>query len=398
MIIQSPDKQHNYCIKSKTTLIIPVILCLLLFRINVAAQYNFPRYQGQFEGFSTFFYDSTYTKLFQKNKVRAVTEIIAATNYTVTNGTAYFDKKGQVELYQTNSGTTKNHFKNGRVLKTDHLKQGDTATVEGWTEYHYDSTGILLKTENCSFNEGKLQRGTDSETIIKYRSSGKMRYQTTKYGYKDIYAVTSVLDSAAGDYHYTITYEFRPDEVDEKGRKIGEKELERSYEKDHCLYQETFKYKVYGRLEVPEDVKGYYYQNDDKGRLLEFGEIDYEKAMDEFYSEHPEEFTYGALSPRFIEALLAGKLSKGRNPNIIQKFDKNGKMTEQQHYGTNFKFKYNAQGQLTEQSAAFGEQPPRVETYIYDKLGLLVEVKSYTAPNEYGQGGEQIIRYSYRFY
>lgn len=219
----------------------------------------------------------------------------------------------------------------------------------------------------------------EKESKLISEEKNKSRWQTTKYGFQDIYTITYSLDSSANNFHYFIDYEYRPEDVDEKGRKRGNKELTRSYTKNNCRYEDIIKYKVYGRLETPDDIKTYYYQGDEKGRLIEFGEVDYDPAMEQFISEHPEEFSYGIISPKFIKAILNGELKTDRHAKIKQVYDAKGRMIEKEHYGTRYTFKYNTKGQLTEQIKQ-GTYPTKDELF-YNEKGLITRVLTtgYTA-------------------
>lgn len=334
------------------------------------AQLTYPRGTALFDNIHDFKSDSALVALVKLNKVKSVSQVVSTPNYTFAYGEFKYNEKGKVIYMLTQGGRNGYEYDGDVLVKLTQYNNKDSA--ESWQKYTYDNKNRLLKTEPSYYQEGKLTSYVETESKLISEEKDKSRWQTTKYGFTDIYTVTYALDSSANNMHYYIEYEYRPEDVDEKGRKRGNKEVTRSYTKNNCRYEDIVKYKVYGRLETPDDIKTYYYQGDDKGRLTEFGEVDYDPAVEQFMSEHPEEFSYGIISPKFIKAVLNGELKTDRHPKVKQVYDANGRIIEKEHYGTRYTFKYNNKGQLAEQIKQ--TTPPTKDELFYNEKGLISRV------------------------
>jgi YD repeat-containing protein len=349
-----------------------VIALLLLATTLFNAQLSYPSGTALFDNIHDFRSDSTLVALVKKHKVKSISQVVSTPNYTFTYGEFKYDEKGKVIYILTQGGKTGYEYDGDVLVKLTRFNNKDSA--ESWQKYTYDDKNRLLKTELIYYQQGKLINYVEKESKLISEEKDKSRWQITKYGFEDIYTISYSLDSSANNLHYYIEYEYRPKDVDEKGRKRGNKELTRSYTKNNCKYEDMIKYKVYGRLETPHDIKTYYYQGDDKGRLIEYGEVDYGPAIEQFMSEHPEEFSYGTISPKFIKAVLNGELKTDRRLKIKQVYDAKGRLIEKVHYGTRYTFKYSAKGQLAEQIKQ-GTQPTKDELF-YNEKGLITRVRT----------------------
>jgi YD repeat-containing protein len=350
---------------------------LILTGICLHAQLSYPIGTKLFDGIHNFKSDSVLRAMVNQQHVKSISQVVSNRNYTFSYGEFSYNEKAQVTRMRTQSANIGYEYIDNLCTKELHYAKQDS--LESWTDYVYDDKSRLLKTVRNYHSQGKFMSYTEIVSKLISEDHIKKHWETTEYSYQDIYTITQSLDSTANNSHYYIEYKYRPKEVDEKGRKRGNKKLTKTYTKDNCKYEIVVKYKVYGRLESPDDVKTYYYQGDKNGHLLEFGEIDYESAMHEYMSRHPEEFVYGVLPPNFIKEILNGELNTNRTPKIKQVYDAKGRIIERTHYNTRYTFSYNAKGQLVEQIKQ-GTHPTKDQLF-YNEKGLITRLLTtgYTA-------------------
>lgn len=348
-----------------------LIAALLLLHGNcLKAQLNYPRGTTLFDGIHNFSHDSALVDMVKKNKVKSVKQVVTTRTYTFAYGEFTFNEMGQVIDMLTQQGRIAYAYAGALCVKS--IRYAKTDSIESWVNYIYDNKNRLLKTEQNYYQEKRLNTYVDKESKLVSENKNCTRWETTDYGYQDIYTISQVIDSTNNNAHYKIEYKYRPKDVDEKGRKRGNKTLTKTYIKDNCKYEIVVKYKVYGRLESPDDIKTNYYQGDKNGHLIEFGDIDYGPAMEQYISLHPEEFSYGTLPPNFIKAILSGEFNTSREAKIKQVYDAKGRMIEKNHYDTRYTFHYNAKGQLHEQIKE--GKYPRKDELFYNEKGLIIRV------------------------
>lgn len=347
-----------------------VVIVFFLSNFCCYAQLNYPSGTMVFDGIHTFRRDSALQDLVQKQKVKSISQIIATPNYTLTYGEFFYNEQSQITRMHTQSYTV--GYEYSGTLRTKELHYNKKDSLESWTDYVYDEKKRLVKTIRNYYSQGKLISYTENETKPIAEDANKKRWETTRYGINDIYTIKYSLDSTANNIHYYIEYEYRPKDVDQKGRKTGDKKMTRSYIKDNCRYEDIVKYKVYGRLESTKDIETHYYQGDEKGRLIEYGDLDYEKGMMQYISEHPEQYLYGAYPTGLVKAILDGQLSAERKAKITQVYDANGRLIEKKHYDKRYSFKYNSKGQLIEQVTQGNY--PATDTIYYNKNGLISRI------------------------
>lgn len=367
---------------------------LLLFAtvLRAAAQLTYPRAQAIFDGAPSFWTDSVLNAGIKEKGVRSVTQQVTRPTYTHNAGTYFFDRQGRLSEY-AGSGRFRNEYSNGRLVKLTRFDTRDTTRISESTTYTYDSKGRLLLIEKSYEHDGKVVTEKDKESKIVYDSKDKTRTETTNYYRDKIIEMTYTLDSIAGDDIYRISYTYEPGKTDEKGRKRGKKTLHRIYMKNNCRYEHEVNYEVLGRLEVAEEIKTRYYQGDEKGRLIEYGEIDYMDAVMQYYSRHPEQFSYGYYSPKLIMALLNGELEGEREWKIKQVFDSKGRMVEKAHYGKKYRFTYNNKGQLTEQL-----QDNSREQIWYNEKGLIIRTRTTPVGDAENPDKFEESKFSYTYY
>ena len=364
--------------------------------ISASAQLQYPSGTTLFDGIHNFSTDSTLRDLVKQLHIKSISQIVSTATYTFSYGEFQYNEKAQLSRMRTQSANAAYAYND--KLRTKELHYGKNDSLESWTDYVYDDKNRLLKIIRNYYNQGKLMSYTETETKPISEDSVKRRWESIKYGFSDIYTITYALDSAANDMHYYIEYIYRPKDVDQKGRKSGDKKMTRMYTKNNCRYEDIVKYKVYGRLETPDDIKTYYFQGDEKGRLIEFGEIDYESAMMQYVSEHPEQFSYGSIPPGLIKAILNGQLKTTRRAKIKQVYDAKGRIIEKEHYGSRYTFKYNAKGQLVAQIKQ-GEHPTTDELF-YNEKGLISRIV--TTGHRTDSGDKSVVLeesiFSYTYY
>lgn len=221
--------------------------------------------------------------------------------------------------------------------------------------------------------------------------------ETNNYGRK-LNSTTYTRDSIDGIYRYIVSYEYRPEDIDEKGRKHGEKMVWRYYTTDYCLYEDHVEYSVFGSIEVAKKISSSYYQRDEKGRLLESGNINYEEVYMDFVQEHPEDFNLNYYSPLFVKAVFEGKVQGQRKADLKCVYDAKGLLLEKQFYGSNCKYKYNDKGEITEVvcDSEFGTS---TQQFWYNENGLIS--KTIHIPNRDVENAENDARecvYNYTYY
>jgi|JI8StandDraft_1071087.scaffolds.fasta_scaffold42581_2 hypothetical protein len=346
-----------------------LILMLVIFPGRVLySQASYPRGTALFDGIYSFQYDSLFRSLIKTKGVSSVTERVSRKTGILISGTLYFDREAHVietTVYRRN----KFEYKGDLLVNHVHYNERDTTKVVGSTSYTYNDNARLLLTEQTYERDGKMMTMKESETKI-LLDTPKKRYAETKRFYDNKIAETKyTLDSTAGIYNFVIIYQYDPKDLDAKGRKQGKKVTERSYMKDNCKYVDKVTYKVNGRLEVADKFETTYYQLDTNGKLIEYGELEYEKAVEEYYRAHPQEFNYYSYSPNLLKALFEGKLPTTKKAKIKQVFDEKSRLVEKTHYGKKYRFVYNSSNQLTEQI-----QGTTREQIFYDKNGVIIKV------------------------
>ena len=356
-------RMHKYRFTAQLILMLVIFPGRLLY-----SQASYPRGTALFDGIHSFQYDSLFRSLIKMNGVSSVTERVSRKTGILISGTLYFDREAHVietTVYRRN----KFEYKGDLLVNHVHYNERDTTKVVGWTSYTYNDNARLLLTEQTYEREGNMMTMKESETKI-LLDTPKKRYAETKRFYDNKIAETKyTLDSTAGIYNYVIIYQYDPKDVDAKGRKQGKKVTERSYMKDNCKYVDKVTYKVNGRLEVADKFETTYYQLDTNGKLIEYGELEYDKAIEEYYRSHPQEFNYYSYSPNLLKALFEGKLPTTRKAKIKQAFDEKSRLVEKTHYGKKYRFVYNSNNQLTEQI-----QGTTREQFFYDKNGVIIKV------------------------
>ncbi len=271
----------------------------------------------------------------------------------------------------------------GFWTKTMRYETNDTSKIESWTNYTYDAENRLLKVERGNTREGKTVVNTVYQSKVIKGKNGAIKMESQRYEDNKLYSTIYSRDSISGKDTLGISYEFRPGNTDENGRRAGEKTLVRRYSKDHCFYVDEIKYLVFGSKEVVDEVKGAYTQLDEKGKLLEEGKIIYDDVYMEFMQEHPEDFHPNYYSPIFIKGLFEGKVQGQKQAENKNTYDANGALIQKE---TNdypedpragelitfrYEFKYNEKGQMIEQTMQGVEGYNSLQVFWYNKNGMV---------------------------
>ncbi len=355
---------------------------------------NFCSLMAQFEGLGTYYEDTTLRALVKLNRVNAITE----TNLLYNSVSRYcFNKDGRVIETFNNSGHRMKFEYNAKGLVTKRISfdDKDTSKIEAWTSITFNDKGYLLKEENGNYQDGKLVVHTESETKVLSEEKDKTRMVTYKYLGDSVYETITGLDSTSGIYNYYITYTYRPEDIDEKGRKQGNKTVERTYVKNNCFYQDEITYKVNGRIEIADKIESYYTQTDAKGRTIASGKMNYENAYMAFMQKHPEDFNYYVFSPLFLKAVLTGTVKGEKEADSKYTYDVKGRLIEKDFYGSNYKFKYNEKNQITEQIN--GGNLNSTEQFWYNEKGLIIKTRNIQPANEAFGRSAQTQEYRYDF-
>ncbi len=355
--------------------------------------------KAQFTGLGSFWHDTLLIPQIKAQKVSCVTERITKYN-NAFNGRYCFDSVGRVIETINGSGQRikyEYHDKN-LVSKQIYFEERDSSKINSWSLTTYDKNGRVLKVEHGYFHESKAMLSKDTETKLSGENSARPYAEITKYYGDKIVSTTLEHDSTSGIYNFHISYSYEPEDVDEKGRKQGKKTLERSYFKDNCIYEDEIKYKVNGRIEIAENIETRYTQTDSKGRVLEYGDINYEEAYSTFIQEHPEEISYYAMSPLFIKAIFEGKIKGVREADAKFTYDVKGRLVEKHFYGSDFKFRYDEKNQLVEVRCSGNQH--YTELYLYNDKGLIEKAAStHWNPNEEGSPkNTNEVTYTYTYY
>lgn len=358
---------------------IRLAFCLLLSAFSIKAQ---------FDGLSTFFNDTILRKQIISNRISAITEMVTEDSLTKYNGRYCFDTNGRgIEMNMVYGlAQYRNQYEynaSGRWTKTIRYEANDTTKVESWTKYTYDADNRMLKVEKGNNREGKTVVNTLYQSKVIKGKKGTIKMESQRYEDNKLYSTTYSHDSISGKDTFGVYYEFRPGNVDETGRRIGEKTLIRSYTKDHCSYMDEIKYRVFGASETVQKIKTTYTQLDDKGKFLEYGTVLYDETYMDFMQEHPEDFHPNYYSPVFIKALFEGKVQGQKQAENKNTYDANGALIQKE---TNdypedpragelitfrYEFKYNEKGQMIEQTMQGVEGYNSLQVFWYNKNGMI---------------------------
>jgi YD repeat-containing protein len=320
-----------------------IFISLMLLVANV--------FKAQFDGIGSYQSDKMFSDQLKAKGVSCVSELGARETYTYNGGLLCVDRNARpLKLNRQGNYLVWEYDNKGRIIKTTWFDPKDTTVINYWYSYVFDDKDRLLKQEVGNNHEGKLEVRKESETVIVAEKHGVTRTESKKFYGDKVVEISYKQDSVSGIYRYEITYSYEPGNEDEKGRKNGTKTLERYYEKNHCIYSEEIKYKVFGKIETLEEIKGWYTQRDPKGRVTEEGSIDYENAMMEYVEQHPEEFNMYALPPQLAKDLLSGKLKGAKKQSTTYKYNEKGQLAEKEDYTGRYKFVYNQKGLLIEQT------------------------------------------------
>ena len=321
--------------------------------LTLSLVFCFMSSKAQFEGLGSFFTDTVLRAQVIANRVSSVTLTVTQNGSTNYNGRYDFDLHGRVietnRPYMGNSRMKMEYFKGDLIARTVNYDKEDTTKIANWRSYTYDEKDRRIKEESVNYFEGKSVITESIVTKILVDQNGWTNSETNEYYSSNELSSTQYRsDSINGIYTFTTTYKYRPNDVDEKGRKSGEKILKRFYTKDRCSYEDELQYEVYGRIETVEEITTRYKQFDEKGRLVEAGKIDYQEVYMNFIQEHPEEYNFYYSSPLFVKAVLEGTVQGERKQDENYTFDTKGLLVEKHFYGSNYKLKYNDKRQLIE--------------------------------------------------
>ena len=356
----------------------------------------------QFHGLGSFHgVDTVLRAQVIANRVSSVTERVIQNGVPKYNGHYNFDALGRVvesnQAYGLGYDRRKMEYvKTNHIAKTINYESEDTTKIMKWERSTFDENGRRLTMERGDYQDGKeiISKTMDSKKIVDEK--GRTSTEIYQYSGNELSSIISWTDSIVGIYTFYISYEYRPGDVDENGRKTRKKMVRRYYTEDRCLYNDALEYQVYGPIERVKKISTSYRQSDDKGRLVETGEMDYEEVYGDFMQEHPEDFNLNFYSPSFVKAVLEGTVQGERMPDIKYTFDEKGVLLEKFSHGIIYKFKYNDKGQMTE---AISEYTTLL--IWYNEKGLPSKtVSTYMNPNDVISGKKEIqeCTYGYTYY
>lgn len=329
---------------------------------------------GQFNGIASFFYDTVLRQSISKHRVAFVTETTFDTA-SHNNGFYQFDKRGRVIEINTKHGGGYNrkqfaYDEKGNIVAEKTYHTYDTSKVEFWKKRTYDEKNRIILEEKGQFYGGVDLKGKSMEVVYTKEKDGREKYVYKTYtDYKPKpTAVTLGYDSAAGEEKFNISYRMSEEQA-ALGQRKGEKTLIRTYTKNGCQYSDFVTYMAFGKNETIRAIKTNYQELDSLKHLLEYGEITYEEAYDDYAQEHPEEYSAGFYSKSFLRAIFEGKITGTKKPEMSFVYDANNRLSKQKIDGWVYTMRYNAKGQLSEQVLE-GDTYTTIIKFWYNKNGL----------------------------
>ena len=356
--------------------------------------------KAQFDGLNSYFTDPLMQQKIKTTRVRTVSALEVRTTYTAFGGSYTFDTLGRViDMYNASYKRHRREYdERGLIAKVTSYDDKDSSKVAYWTSTGYSRNGTVIKEVQGAYNaEGKpvLTKTMDYKTI--QGTDGKSSIEIYRYFGDKIMETTYSRDSVSGIYDFTFNFEYDREGPDEKGLRHGKRTVIREYKKDNCFYTDEIRYRVYGRIETPDKIEGRYHLTDTKGRLLEYGEIDYEAAMEAYFNAHPEDFNMYTIPTAFANGILNNNISGKRKPNEKCVYDANGRLIKKTSYSTDYTFIYNARGQVIKQIAVGLNN--RTDTLYYNEKGLVSRLVSEETNPNYNTGkkevSEQTFTYTY---
>lgn len=350
-------------------------------------------------------YDTILRNQVKANRIVTVSEYIKVDSISKYNGTYFFDANGRVTEFNMvyGNGFNRNKFyynKIGSWTKTIRYDSQDTSKIESIKIWTWDVENHLLKEERNVDINGKMEMRKTFESTYSKTAKGVYRIVRKRYEDNKFHSTIYGHDSTSGKQKFYVSYEYRPGDVDEKGRRAGVKTVARSYTKDFCTYDDVLTYQVFGKSEVLNKIKTQYIQLDVKGRLLEVGEINYDDVYMDFMQEHPEDFNPNFYAPVFLKALLEGKVQGVKNPEFKNAYDAAGRLIEKDLFVYCYTMKYNEKGQLVEQFGENKENQSTKQLYWYNEKGLISKTQSTSldplSENAQVTKQESTFVYSYR--
>lgn len=306
---------------------------------------------AQFEGYTSFKNDTSLIRKIKKADIKSAVEKTMRGTEVLQNKTYVFNTSGRIsDLYET-VGATKTHKSysyntRGQVVSEIEFGSADSNQIVASENNMYTDKGQLLHSEKLLLTEGVLGIESIIESRVVLSSATKTIVESDEFFRGNKTASYKLIDSIVGKTKFAITYRYKENDVDNKGRIHGKKNVVRTYVLNGTEYEDNIEYEVYGSSESSKDISTKYYVRDAKKRLLEHGTIDYEAVYADFLQRHPDNFNPYQISGLFVEAVLKNQVMGTKRPDAKFIYNAKGQLLEKTWYGSKYKYSYDAKGNI----------------------------------------------------
>jgi hypothetical protein len=350
---------------------------------------------AQFASIESFETDTIWRKKIKVAKVKQVTENITENGISTFSARYKFAANGKVleELWPYNNGFLKKVYKynnKGFCIRGEVFE--DTLTLLNWKRWELDAKGRAIK-ENYGFvKDGIKTEYLTLDAEIRSEQVGR-RYTIEKKYSAGVYEIRKLsYDSIFGADTFLIKVELPP-----PGQGFGPfpkpftKEVTITRRTDSLRYEFQMHENADSRASEGSYVICFYDRHDRKGRLIEFGRIDYENLQKNGQKSNN---SYGGSrmhSPEIVSKIINLQVSGDKRILALNTFDVKGNLIAKKDEEFVSKFYYNEKGHLVKyeyvrfekpnsmNSLMYGNQEPidhGVVTYTYNSKGLVTEMQS----------------------
>jgi len=352
---------------------------------------------AQFAGIESFETDTVWRKKIKAAKVKQVTESITENGINSFSARYRFTSTGRVaeELWPYENGFVKRVYKfNNKDFCIRGEVYNDTLTLLNWKRWEVDVKGRAIK-ENYGFvKDGvKTEYLTMEAEIISeqegHRSTIEKKYSAGVYETRKL-----SYDSIFGTDTFLVKIELPP-----PGQDFGPypkpftKEVLITRRTDSLRYDFQMRYNADAKAAEGGYVICFYDRHDRKGRLIEFGRIDYENLQKNGQKSNSYYSSGNRLhSPEMVSKIINLQASGDKRILALNTYDAKGNLIEKKDEEFVSKFYYNEKAQLVKyeysrherpnsmNSLLYGNQEPidnGVVIYKYNSKGFVIEMQSF---------------------
>ncbi|MCC6370354.1 MAG: hypothetical protein IT236_05045 [Bacteroidia bacterium] len=328
---------------------------------------------AQFIGRNSFENDTFYQDMMKKGKVASATETYAEPGINEFNGKYFFDAQGRVIVFRAMAQNGMQQIKyiyKGKNLIRSEAYNDTMGSLRSWNVYTYDAKNRVIKALQGQMDNGKRVEHTLFENWYVLDELGKRKINSSKYKNGVLEEYTEGFDSLVGIDTFFVIYRYKS--MDKKNGSFAKK-VSVVQRKGNIFYKHEFSYLKHGTPNAVNYIESYYYEYDDKKRLLELSLLKFENVRTKYNKYDPKAYNRPNDYPdSLIIKILRGEELGKKELQEKNVYDAKGRLIERKDSDFITKFTYNEKNQQT------GVEQNRYAHSIFTNLMKEMQYKSYS--------------------